>query len=388
MSLTVIGPTHPFRGGIAHYTTLLVRSLRSSCQVQFFSYSRQYPHWLYPGSTDLDPSHSLLTKEEPSVRFDALNPLSWLRLAREVKRSNSRLVILQWSTVYWTPFYWLFLKSLGKGRQPRCVFICHNVMEHEPNWIKSAISRRVLNCADFFITHSEWDRHNLEHWLGSSRSGAIRVSPHPAYEHLTQPTLSKAEAKDALGILAERVVLFFGFIRDYKGLRYLIESLPLVREKLDVHLLIAGEIWGDAKPYHELIARLSLMDNTTLVEKYIPNEEVARYFAASDLVVIPYVSATQSGIVQLAYGFGKPVVVSRVGGLPEVVEDGVTGYLVPAKDSSAICGAILDFYQCNREASMSEAIQKKRSAFSWDRLCRTIEVLARQNAHDSASTVS
>jgi len=262
------------------------------------------------------------------------------------------------------------------------------VMEHEPNWIKSAISRRVLNCADFFITHSEWDRHNLEHWLGSSRAGAIRVSPHPAYEHLTQPTLSKAEAKDSLGILAERVVLFFGFIRDYKGLRYLIESLPLVREKLDVHLLIAGEVWGDAKPYHELISRLSLMDNTTLVEKYIPNEEVARYFAASDLVVIPYVSATQSGIVQLAYGFGKPVVVSRVGGLPEVVENGVTGYLVPAKDSRAICDAILDFYQCNREVGMSEAIRQKRSAFSWDRLCRTIEALARQNAHDSASTVS
>ena len=329
MSLTVIGPTHPFRGGIAHYTTLLVRSLRCRHDVQFFSYSRQYPHWLYPGNTDLDPSHSLLIHEQPSVRFDALNPLAWLRVARKVKASNSRLVILQWSTVYWTPFYWLFLKRLGKGRQPKCVFICHNVMEHEPNRIKSAISRRVLDCADFFITHSQWDRDNLERWLGPSRSRSIRVSPHPAYEHLNQSVLSKSEAKAALGIRAERVVLFFGFIRDYKGLRYLIESLPLVRAKLDVHLLIAGEVWGDSKPYHELISQLGLTASVTFIEKYIPNEEVARYFAASDLVVIPYVSATQSGIVQLAYGFGKPVVVSRVGGLPEVVEEGVTGYLVP-----------------------------------------------------------
>ena len=376
MSLTVIGPTHPFRGGIAHYTTLLVRSLRCRHDVQFFSYSRQYPHWLYPGNTDLDPSHSLLTHEQPSVRFDALNPLAWLRVARKVKASNSRLVILQWSTVYWTPFYWLFLKRLGKGRQPKCVFICHNVMEHEPNRIKSAISRRVLDCADFFITHSRWDRNNLERWLGPSRSESIRVSPHPAYEHLSQPVLSKAEARAELGIRAERVVLFFGFIRDYKGLRYLIESLPLVRRKLDVHLLIAGEVWGDSQPYHELISRLGLAANVTLVEKYIPNEEVAPYFAASDLVAIPYVSATQSGIVQLAYGFSKPVVVSRVGGLPEVVEDGVTGYLVPPRDAEAISNAVLDFYQENREAGMREAVEVKRAAFSWERLCRTIEDLA------------
>jgi len=377
MSLTVIGPTHPFRGGIAHYTTLLVRSLRSSHDVQFYSYSRQYPHWLYPGNTDLDPSHSLLTHEQPSVTFNALNPLAWLRLAREVNASESRLVILQWSTVYWTPFYWLFLKSLGKRRQPKSVFICHNVMEHEPNWIKSAVSGRVLNCADFFITHSQWDRDNLERWLGPSRAKTIRVSPHPAYEHLNQPAFSKADAKAALGIQAERVVLFFGFIRDYKGLRYLIESLPLVRAKLDVHLLIAGEVWGDAKPYHELISRLGMTASVTLIERYIPNEEVACYFAASDLVVIPYVSATQSGIVQLAYGFGKPVVVSRVGGLPEVVEDGVTGYLVPPRDSVSISKAVLDFYQRGREATMCEAVRQKRAAFSWERLCRTIEDLAK-----------
>jgi len=375
MSFTVIGPTHPFRGGIAHYTTLLVRSLRASHDVQFFSYSRQYPHWLYPGNTDLDPSQSLLTHEQPSITFDALNPLAWLKLAREVKASNSRLVILQWSTVYWTPFYWLFLKNLGRPR-PRTVFICHNVMEHEPNWLKSGLSRRVLTCADFFVTHSRWDRDNLERWLGPSRAGAIRVSPHPVYQHLNQAVLSKAEAKAALGMEAERVVLFFGFIRDYKGLRYLIESLPFVRAKLDVHLLIAGEVWGDGKPYHELIARLGLTGSVTLVEKYIPNEEVVRYFAASDLVVIPYVSATQSGIVQLAYGFGKPVVVSRVGGLPEVVEHGVTGYLVPPEDSVAISHAILDFYHHGREIEMSEAVRQKRAAFSWARLCRTIEELA------------
>ncbi|MCI0419254.1 MAG: glycosyltransferase [Acidobacteria bacterium] len=376
MTLTVIGPTHPFRGGIAHYTTLLVRSLRARQQVQFFSYSRQYPHWLYPGDTDLDPSTSLLTHEKPTLTFDALNPWAWRQLAGNVKISESPLVILPWSTVYWTPFYWLFLKSLGKEQRPKSVFICHNVMEHEAAWIKSAISRRALGCGDFFITHSKWDQDNLARWLGPSRARSILVCPHPSYEHLRQSPMSKAEARAALGIQSERVLLFFGFIREYKGLRYLIESLPQVRENLDVHLLIAGEVWGDAKPYRDLIASLGIASCVTFVRQYIPNEEVARYFAASDLVVIPYASATQSGIVQLAYGFGKPVVVSRVGGLPEAVEDGKTGYLVPPKDSESISRAVLDFYQNGREGEMAEAVRQKRSATSWERLCQTIEKLA------------
>lgn len=376
MWLTVIGPTHPFRGGIAHYTTLLVRCLRSRHEVRFFSYTRQYPHWLYPGNTDLDPSSALLIHEQPTHTFDALNPLAWFRLAQTVKRSNSRLVVLPWSTVYWTPFYWLFLKALGKSGRPNSVFICHNVVEHEPNLLKSAIARRILACADFFVVHSEWDRGNLARWLAPSRAPAIRVCPHPAYEHLSQPAMRKSAARVALGIRSERVVLFFGFIREYKGLRYLLESLPQVRSRLDVHLLIAGEVWGNGRSYRELISRLGIASCVTWVDKYIPNEEVARYFAASDLVAIPYVSATQSGIVQLAYGFGKPVLASRVGGLPEVVDDGVTGYLVPSRDAASISAAILDFYGKGREAEMSQAVLLKRLEFSWERLCSTLEVLA------------
>ncbi len=376
MTLTVVGPTHPFRGGISHYTSLLVRSLREQHEVRFLSYSRQYPGWLYPGDSDRDPSTALLTQEQVSLRFDALNPWAWWRIGRDVARSGSSLVILQWSTVYWSPFYWIFLKALRREGKTQSVFICHNVVEHEANWLKSWGSQLVLGIGDYFITHSHWDKSNLTPWVGRSRTNTIRVCPHPRYEHLKQQTIGKAEARASLGIRAERVLLFFGFIRPYKGLHYLLESLPQVKARLDIHLLIAGEVWGDVKTYMDTAERLKITSSITFVPGYIPNEDVGRYFEAADILVAPYVTATQSGIVQLAYGFGKPVIVSNVGGLPEAVTAGETGYLVPPCDASAIAHAILDYYENRREAAMVQAVAQRRSLASWDRLSQTIEEIA------------
>lgn len=378
MIITVVGPTHPFRGGISHYTSLMVRSLRVCHDVRFISYSRQYPGWLYPGDSDRDPSTKLLTDEPVSLRFDALNPWEWWQLGREVSRSGSPIVILPWSTVYWSPFYWIFFKALGRDGQKQSVLICHNVLEHEANRLKSWASRRVLGMSRYFVTHSQWDRHNLMHWIGQGRANAIKVCPHPLYEHLKQEGLSKAEARASLGIHAERVLLFFGFVREYKGLRYLLEGLPQVQARLNVHLLIAGEVWGDAKTYLATIERLELESSVTFVRRYIPNEDVARYFAAADIVVAPYVTATQSGIVQLAYGFGKPVIVGNVGGLPEAVVEGETGYLVPPRDAAAIARAVLDYYENRREAEMGKAVAKQCSIASWEKLSQTLEEIAQE----------
>lgn len=379
MNLSVVGPTHPFRGGIAHHTSLLVRNLRACHNVEFLSFSRQYPHWLYPGNGDRDPSAGLLTLETPSARFDALKPWEWRRAALQVARSKSRLVILPWSTAYWAPFYWIFLRALKQAGGPGSLFLCHNVIEHEASPLKSLISGRVLGCADFFIVQSEWDKTNLLRWLPGSNKERVWVCPHPVYSHLVQPGCSKPEARAWLGIRAERVLLFFGFVREYKGLRYLLESLSLIREQMEVHLVIAGEVWGDPKPYTELISRLNLSSAVTFIQGYIPNEDVARYFAAADLVAAPYVTATQSGIVQLAYGFGKPVIVGNVGGLPEVVEAGKTGYLVPPKHPESIAQAVIDFYANERECEMVEAVKTRRAVHSWSRLCSTIEAIAAES---------
>jgi len=376
MRFTVIGPTHPFRGGISHYTFLLVRTLRSRHQIQFVSYCRQYPAWLYPGNNDRDPSRDLRILEQPDYRFDALNPLAWGRLPRRVLAHTPELIILPWSTVYWSPFYYIFLKSLGKRAAISVVFLCHNVLEHEGTGLKSRISRGVLVLGDRFVVHSLRDEANLLEWIGSQRRGDIRVSPHPVYEHLRTALHDKRSARARFGLTAERVLLFFGFIREYKGLRFLLRSLPLIHQHFPVHLLIAGEAWEDRRVYQELIRELRLEQSVTLNSQYIPNEEVATYFAASDLVVVPYVSATQSGIVQLAFGFRKPVVVGAVGGLPEVVEHKKTGYLVPPCSPQAIAEAVLDFYGANRESDMIENIEKILPRFSWQKMMETIEGLA------------
>jgi glycosyltransferase involved in cell wall biosynthesis len=385
MTFSVVGPTYPFRGGIAHYTSLMVRALRTRHDVQFFSFSRQYPRWLYPGNGDRDPSAALLTHEAPTETFDALNPWEWRKTAIRVAAGRSSLVILPWSTAYWSPFYWVFLRALKENNGPRTLFICHNVFEHEALGAKTSISKRVLTQGDLFVAHSHWDKNNLLSWMSPSRASCVRVCPHPIYEHLKQPFLSKAEARALVGIRAERVLLFFGFIREYKGLRYLLESLLLLEKSLGIHLLIAGEVWGDARPYHDLIRSLGLASRVTFVQKYIPNEEVARYFASADILVSPYVTASQSGIVQLAYGFSKPVIVGRVGGLPEAVDDGRTGYLVPPKDAAAIARAVMDFYENRREHDMVTAIRQRYSATSWESLRETIESFVEDKRQDDRS---
>jgi glycosyltransferase involved in cell wall biosynthesis len=388
MKLTVVGPTHPFRGGISHYTSLLVRTLRRCHHVQFLSYSRQYPAWLYPGNNDRDPSIHLLVSEEPAKRFDALNPWAWRKIVRLIREHESEIVILPWSVFYWSPFYFLFLKKLKQLTRTAAVFVCHNVIEHESSWFRSSVSRRVLGFGDRFITHSQRDKANLLSWLGEARSGQVFVNPHPLYQHLGGRFLSKAQARNELSLKSDRILLFFGFVREYKGLRYLLESLPQILRWSSIHLIIAGEVWGDRRPYLDLIRKLDLHEHVTFVHEYIPNEQVECYFAAADLVVIPYVSATQSGIVQLAFGFSKPVIVGNVGGLAEVVEHGRTGYLVAPCDPQAIASAVLDFYDSGREQPMIQNIERTKLRFSWEAMAETINKLAMELRKEVVDTIA
>jgi len=378
MKVSVIGPTHPFRGGISHYTSLLVRTLRCQMDVQFISYSRQYPAWLYPGNNDRDPSSQLIILEKPNHIFDAISPRAWWLLPKKVAEHRSDLVIFPWTVVYWTPYYYLFLKALKQCCPAAAVFICHNVVEHESSWVRNMISRKVLCQADFFITHSQWDKNNLLKWIGDKRKDQIQVSPHPVYEHLASPMLNKVSAREQLKVNSERVLLFFGFIREYKGLRYLLHSLPLILKKHSVHLLVAGEAWEDIQIYQKMIRDLHLDGRVTLDIQYIPNEMVCIYFAAADLVVVPYTSATQSGIVQLAYGFRKPVVVGKVGGIPEAVEHGQTGYLVRPQDASSIAEAVIDFYSESRESAMLANIEAKLRHHSWEQMAETVAFIGKQ----------
>lgn len=379
--LAVVGLSYPYRGGISHFSTLQVRALRRRHDVSFLTLSRQYPDFLFPGQTQFD--YSARTLVEPNDRIiDTLNPLTWLAAARRLNREQPDLIIFQWWHPFFAPCFGSIVRLLRAPLRRRVCFLCHNVMPHEGNPLQTLLTRYAFPGAGFYIVHSEQDRRQLE---ALRPRATIRKGCHPTYsEFATGSTSDKREARRALGIAEDRrTMLFFGLVRNYKGLKYLIEAVPRVRQAFDCHLLVVGEFYDDKASYLELIDRLGLREVITVVDRYVPNEEVERYFSAADVAVLPYTSATQSGIVQVAYGLNTPVIVTRVGGLPEVVDDGRTGFVVAPEDAGALAGAIVRYYEGGFESQFREEIARQANRFDWDEEVAQVDefvALARERA--------
>jgi glycosyltransferase involved in cell wall biosynthesis len=241
------------------------------------------------------------------------------------------------------------------------------VIPHETSRIDRALSRYAFGGAAAFITHSEEDAANLRRLRPGAR---VVQNPHPTYDVFAAGEMPAAQG----GTRGRRNLLFFGFVRPYKGLEHLLRAmLELGPEH---HLVVVGEFYEPREKYAALLDALSARGQLTLVDRYVPNEEVPSWFGMADLVIVPYLNATQSGIVQMAYGFGLPVVATRVGGLPEVVEDGRTGYLVPPGDAGALAAAIRRYFDEADPARFRQAIEAQREKYSWDRMVDTIEAIA------------
>jgi len=304
--------------------------------------------------------------------IDSMNPVSWVRTALRIVKMNGDLLILPWWVSFWAPQFWTIAKIVRHYSRSKILYLCHNVIEHESKWIDKTLTGFVLKTGDLFIVHSTEDQQGI---LSMFPGAVVGKSYHPTYDVFDSGNFDSDAVRRDYDIKGN-IILFFGFVRKYKGLKYLIEALPKVLLEMPVTLFVVGEFWKDKDQYLLLLKELKIGDKVILIDKYVPNEEVGRYFACADLVVQPYVSATGSGVIQTAFGFNKPVIVTNVGSLPEVVEDGKTGYLVSPKSSVELAKAILTFFEEEKYREFSDNIKKGQYRFSWARMVDTIEELA------------
>lgn len=370
--IILIGPVYPYKGGISHYTGLMYRELVKHHGVEMISYKMQYPKFLFH-KEQRDYSNDSFKIENAKYMLHTANPFNIIRTAHYIRSQKPDLLLIQWWHPYFAPCYYLLTRFMGKQD---VTFVCHNVFPHERFPMDRFLTRLALNNGSHFIVHAAEEAKELEK---IKPDPDYVVTPHPTYNAFRFEGLNKEEARQKLRIgVDERVLLFFGYVREYKGLKYLLRAMPVICKADDkVRLWVVGEFAADREEYQTLIEELGIAAYVRVVDTYTPDREVEKYFAAADLVVLPYISATQSGIVQIAYGFTKPVIVTEVGGLPDVVEDGRTGYVVKPESPEAIAEAAIRFFREEQAERMIENIEKEAYRFSWERMGEVVEKFMR-----------
>lgn len=368
--IVLVGPVYPYKGGISHYTGLMYRALSKKYDVTMISYSFQYPKLLYK-KEQRDYSNDSFKIEDTNYLINTANPFNWILSAKKIKDIHPDLVIIQWWHPYFAPCYQAIAKHL---KDTKVLFVCHNVFPHERFPMDKFLTRKTLDKGSCFIVQSGQDEDDLKSII--SNANYVRAV-HPTYNAFKMQNMSKEQARNILGISEDqKILLFFGFVRKYKGLDYLIQAMPEIKKQLNnCKLLIVGDFGDDKAEYISSINKENVSDVIEIYDGYIPDKEVEKFFAASDVVVLPYVSATQSGIVQIAYGFEKPVIATEVGGLPDVVTDGKTGYLVPAENPKALSDAVIKFFEEDNQKDFEAGVKEESYRFSWDRMIEHIEDL-------------
>jgi glycosyltransferase involved in cell wall biosynthesis len=363
MRICLIAPLPPFRGGIAKYCYSLAQELEKRHELLLLSYARQYPEFLYGNKSQVDPDvdRDRIKSEfrKLSYDIDSINPFSWFRTVRKIISFKPDAVILPWWVVYWAPLYLFLLHSLRK-REIRIIFLCINVFEHEDNPIKKYLTKLVLGGVDALIVHSLQEQAEI---LEFNPTATVRTHPLPLF------TYAAGSGTRNNGDLH---LLFFGFVRPYKGLDILLEAIGILRDR-GIALKIVGEFWNDKDVHLTDIKNLGIADKVEIVDRYVTDDEMSGYFAWSDLVALPYRKSKTSGIIATAYGFRKPVLATDVGGFHEVVRDGFTGRIVPPDNPRAFAEGI-EWFLDNREIDFAHNIDEFTSkTMSWSSLVDMIE---------------
>ena len=369
MKIAIVGPAHPYRGGLASIMESMAREFQSrGHEVDIFTFTLQYPALLFPGK-----SQTVTTPPPADLKIcralSTINPLSWWHLGRKLRRETYDMILMK----YWTPFMAPCFGSVARiarsNGHTKVVCQIDNVEPHEPHIVDKPFNSYYLSSVDGYIYMSEQVHNEL---LKYSSAPAL-FSPHPLFDNFGNRT-DREEACHELGIDAQyRYALFFGLIRDYKGLDILLDAWYKFRRK-GHKLIVAGEFYTSREPYIEQIKRLGLEEDVILHDIFVPDAKVKYYFSAADCVILPYKSATQSGVTQICYNFCTPVIVTNVGGLAEIVPDDRVGYVCePSTDG--VVNALERIYQDDNLARFADAMVEERRRFTWQSMCDRIEEL-------------
>ena len=374
--IAIIGPNYPYRGGNSLFIGHLCIALQEKFELLIINYSLLYPEILFPGKTQYDKSNEVMDgiRQLKTQRIlNSINPISWYNTAKKIKEFNPDLVVVDWWQPFFGPCHFGVLSLLGSSYKDRILFITENVISHESRFIDKILTKIGLAKASKFLVLSNKVQDDIKSLFPTK---SIFKSELPIYDcYDNNKSLNKSELRSKFGFNnSDKVLLFFGYIRHYKGLDILIESLEILRsEDKSYKLLVAGESYENEKIYLDLISDYKLESAVHMENKFISNEDVGAYFYASDVAVLPYRSATQSGILNMAYGFNKPVVITNVGGLAEFVVEDQTGVIVNESSPDSIANGIKKFFQLNQTIDFHKNIEVYISSNSFSKIVEVFE---------------
>jgi D-inositol-3-phosphate glycosyltransferase len=369
MKITLLGPAYPYRGGPATFNDRLAVQFSAEGQsIDIVTFSLQYPRLLFPGKTQYNYDSA-----PPGIkierRLNSINPLNWILTGRRIKKAKPDILLIR----YWLPFMGPGLGTVARiarsNRHTKVICIFDNVVPHEKRSGDKIFTKYFVSSIDGAIVMSK----NVLDDLKTFRENiAVKLSPHPLFDNYGAQ-VDRSEALKILNLNNEySYLLFFGFVRAYKGLDLLIEGFADTRLRdRKLKLIIAGEFYEDEAPYRDLIKRYNLENEVIIFNRFIQDNEVSLFFSVADIVVQPYKSATQSGVTQIAFHFEKPMLVTDVGGLSEIVTAGKCGYVVKP-EPAYISEAILDYFENNRKGLFTEGVKQEKEKFSWDKMTKAI----------------
>jgi len=371
MQIALISVAPPYRGGISKQTSILVENLSKNHSVDVINYSRQYPDFLFPGKTQyLDDK---LENDNSSRMIDSINPLTWFSTGNKLAKKNYDLVIFR----FWNPF---FAPALGvisgiikkKSSYTKLMSLCDNILPHEKTPFAYFLTTYLFDKLDGHIVQSSQTENELQEVV---ENPVYEKRFHPIYTNFPKK-IDKITARKKLGLSAKNIILYFGIIRDYKGFDILLNAIAELKDSgLDFHLLAGGECYGSDEKYTQLISNLGISDYITWHNKYIPDSEVSNYFSAADVVALPYRTASQSGVTQIAYSYDLPVIVTKVGGLPEIVDEGQSGFTIEPENPKELANILEKNLEAGTFLEMAAYIKKFKQKFSWEYFVNGIELV-------------